>query len=51
MAILGDQHLLFQLHALAAADLRQVLGTTLRDPIGGGIEAAWAKAKTDMTRG
>ena len=34
-----------------AAGLRQVLGTTLRDPIGAGIEAAWAKAKTDMTRG
>ncbi len=34
-----------------AAGLRQVLGTTLRDPIGAGLEAAWAKARTDMTRG
>lgn len=34
-----------------AAGLRRVLGTSLRDPIGAGLEAAWAKARTDMTQG
>ena len=34
-----------------AAGLRQMLGTVLRDPIGAGIEAAWDKAKSDLTGG
>ena len=33
-----------------AAGLRRMLQSDLRDDIGAGIEAAWAKAKTDMTK-